>query len=86
MKNGAAHLCSALLSRGVTHAFGVPGSQDLVLYEALRQSGIRSVLTTNELAAGFMANGYYRASGHLAALITIPGGVAFPPAPTTGRP
>jgi acetolactate synthase I/II/III large subunit len=73
VKNGAAHLCSALLSRGVTHAFGVPGSQDLVLYEALRQSGIRSVLTTNELAAGFMANGYYRASGRLAALITIPG-------------
>jgi acetolactate synthase-1/2/3 large subunit len=57
----------------VTHAFGVPGSQNLALYEALRESGIRSVLTTNELAAGFMANGYYRASGRLAALITIPG-------------
>ena len=73
MKNGAAHLCSALLSRGVTYAFGVPGSQNLALYEALRESGIRSVLTTNELAAGFMANGYCRASGRLAALITIPG-------------
>jgi len=73
VKNGAAHLCSALLSRGVTHAFGLPGSQDLALYESLRESGIRFVLTTNELAAGFMTNGYYRASGRLAALITIPG-------------
>jgi len=73
VKNGAAHLCSALLSHGVTHTFGIPGSQNLSLYEALRESGIRCVLTTNELAAGFMANGYCRASGRLAALITIPG-------------
>jgi acetolactate synthase-1/2/3 large subunit len=73
MKNGAAHLCSALAAHGVNHIFGVPGSQNLALYDALRQSSIRSVLTTNELAAGFMANGYYRASGRLAPLVTIPG-------------
>src|SRR5262245_25549172 len=73
MKNGAAHLCATLEAHGVEHVFGIPGSQDLALYEALRKSRIRSVLTTNELAAGFMANGYYRASGRLAPLLTIPG-------------
>lgn len=73
MKSGAAHLCEVLEAHGVRHAFGVPGSQDLALYEALRASRIRSVLTTNELAAGFMANGYYRASGRIAPLLTIPG-------------
>jgi acetolactate synthase-1/2/3 large subunit len=73
VKNGAAHLCEVLESQGVRHAFGVPGTQNLALYEALRSSRIRSVLTTNELAAGFMANGYYRASGRVAPLLTIPG-------------
>ena len=73
MKNGAAHLCATFEVHGVEHVFGVPGSQDLALYEALRASRIRSVLTTNELAAGFMANGYYRASGRIAPLLTIPG-------------
>jgi len=73
VKNGAAHLCVALESHGVSHVFGVPGSQSLALYEALRASRIRSVLATSELAAGFMANGYYRASGRLAPLLTIPG-------------
>lgn len=73
MKNGAALLCTALESHGVEHVFGVPGSQNRALYEALRKSRIRSVLTTSELAAGFMANGYYRASGRIAPLLTIPG-------------
>jgi acetolactate synthase-1/2/3 large subunit len=73
VKNGAAHLCATLEAHGVKHVFGVPGSQDLALYEALRASRIRSVLATNELAAGFMANGYYRASGRIAPLLTIPG-------------
>jgi acetolactate synthase-1/2/3 large subunit len=73
VRNGAAHLCAILEAHGVKHVFGVPGSQDLALYEALRASRIRSVLTTNELAAGFMANGYYRASGRIAPLLTIPG-------------
>jgi acetolactate synthase I/II/III large subunit len=73
VKDGAAHLCEILETQGVAHAFGVPGSQNLALYEALRRSRIRSVLATNELAAGFMANGYYRACGRIAPLLTIPG-------------
>lgn len=73
MKTGAAQLCAVLAEHGIRHVFGVPGSQNIALYDALRQSSVHSVLTTNELAAGFMANGYYRASGQLAPLFTIPG-------------
>jgi acetolactate synthase-1/2/3 large subunit len=71
--NGAELLCNTLEALGVTHVFGVPGTQNILLYDALRRSGIRSVLTTHELAASFMANGYYRASGRVAPLSTIPG-------------
>ena len=71
--NGAELLCNTLEYLGVKCAFGVPGTQNVLLYEALRRSAIRPVLATHELAASFMANGYYRASGRVAPLITIPG-------------
>jgi thiamine pyrophosphate-dependent acetolactate synthase large subunit-like protein/predicted ATP-grasp superfamily ATP-dependent carboligase len=70
---GADTLCRALEERGITCVFGLPGTQSVGLHEALRRSRIRVVLPTHELAAGFMANGYYRASGRIAPLVTIPG-------------
>jgi acetolactate synthase-1/2/3 large subunit len=66
-------ICDALTAVGVDCVFGVPGTQNVELFEALRQSGIRTVLATHELAAAFMANGYFRASGKPAVLTTIPG-------------
>ena len=71
--NGAELLCNRLESLGVRHVFGIPGTQSVVLYDALQRSNIRSVLSTHELSASFMANGYYRASGKIAPLVTIPG-------------
>jgi acetolactate synthase-1/2/3 large subunit len=73
VSNGAELLCNTLEALGVKHVFGVPGTQNVLLYEALHRSAIRSVLSTHELGASFMANGYYRASGKLAPLITIQG-------------
>src|SRR5512134_3965405 len=73
VENGAELLCNTLESLGVEHVFGVPGTQNVLLYDALRRSSIRSVLSTHELGASFMANGYYRASGKVAPLVTIPG-------------
>jgi acetolactate synthase I/II/III large subunit len=73
MDNGADLLCRTLESMGIVHVFGVPGTQNVLLYEAIQRSKLRSVLSTHELAASFMANGYYRASGRVAPLITIPG-------------
>jgi acetolactate synthase I/II/III large subunit len=77
-RTGGEALCSALERLGVEHVFGVPGTQNIALFEALRRSSLRTILATHELAAGFMANGYYRGSGKVGVLTTIPGpGFAF---------
>jgi acetolactate synthase-1/2/3 large subunit len=70
---GSEQICEALLRAGIECAFGLPGTQNVALYEALRTSRLRSVVATHELSAAMMANGYYRASGRAAALVTIPG-------------
>lgn len=70
---GSEILCKSLESLGIQHVFGLPGSQNIVLFEALRQSKIKTILTTHELAASFMANGYYRSSGNVGVVVTIPG-------------
>jgi acetolactate synthase I/II/III large subunit len=72
-KSGGKLLCSALENLGVQHIFGLPGSQNVELFEALRHSSVRTILANHELAAAFMANGYYRASGKVGVLTTIPG-------------
>ncbi len=53
--------------------FGLPGTQNVALFEALRKSRLRTIVATHELAASFMANGYARASGRPGVLLTIPG-------------
>jgi acetolactate synthase-1/2/3 large subunit len=70
---GSDEICEALLRAGIECAFGLPGTQNVALYEALRTSRLRAVVATHELSAAMMANGYYRASGRAAALVTIPG-------------
>ena len=71
--NGAELICQSLRALGVSHVFGLPGTQNVPLYEALRTSRIRSVVASDEGAAAFMAAGYARASGRVAVLTTIPG-------------
>ena len=75
---GSDVLCRTLERLGVERVFGVPGTQNIGLYESFRRSCIRPILTTHELAASFMANGYTRAAGSVGVLVTIPGpGFAF---------
>lgn len=71
--NGSQIICQSLEQLGINHVFGLPGTQNYILYEALRKSKIHTILPTSEHAASFMANGYYRASGKIAVLVTIPG-------------
>jgi acetolactate synthase-1/2/3 large subunit len=71
--SGADALCRALHESGIACAFGLPGSQNTRLFEALGGSPIRVVVPTHELAGVFMAIGYWRASGRPAAVVTIPG-------------
>ncbi len=70
---GAEAICRALVSAGVDTVFGLPGTQNVELFEALRHSKVRTVVASHELGAAFMANGYARASGRPGVLLTIPG-------------
>jgi acetolactate synthase-1/2/3 large subunit len=72
-QDGVSALCGALRETGVDTVFGIPGTQNIALFDAFPRAGLRTVLSTHELAASFMANGYFRASGRVAALATIPG-------------
>ena len=74
MKGGQAAI-RALESQGVEVVFGIPGVHTLEIYDALVDSPIRHVLARHEQGAGFMADGYARASGKpgVAVIITGPG-------------
>jgi 5-guanidino-2-oxopentanoate decarboxylase len=66
----------ALLERyGVDTVFGIPGVHTLELYRGLADSRIRHIAVRHEQGAGFMADGYARASGRpgVCVLITGPG-------------
>ncbi len=66
-------LCRVLEAKGATTVFGVPGTQNVGLFDSLRRSKLRTVLASSELGAAFMANGFFRASGEPGVLTTIPG-------------
>lgn len=63
----------ALEDEGISHTFGIPGTHNIELYDALGPSKVTPVLVTDEQSAGFMADGYWRASGRLACLNLVPG-------------
>lgn len=71
--NGAEALALALERAGVTHVFGLPGTQNARLYSALQRTRIRTVLAGSELMAAFMANGFQRSGGNVPVVATIPG-------------
>lgn len=71
--NGAEALALAFERQGVTHVFGLPGTQNARFYSALEATGIRPVLAGSELMAAFMANGFHRAGGSVPVVATIPG-------------
>ena len=70
---GGERLCRVLEDLGVDTVFGLPGTQNVDLFEALRTSWLRTVVPTHQVAASFMANGYARAAGRPGVLVTIPG-------------
>jgi 5-guanidino-2-oxopentanoate decarboxylase len=58
---------------GVDTVFGIPGVHNVEMYRALPRSRIRHVLTRHEQGAGFMADGYARATGRPGVCFTITG-------------
>ena len=52
---------------GVDTVFGIPGVHTVELYRGLPNSRLRHITPRHEQGAGFMADGYARASGRPAA-------------------
>ncbi|MDO5768422.1 MAG: 5-guanidino-2-oxopentanoate decarboxylase [Psychrobacter sp.] len=58
---------------GIDTVFGIPGVHTVELYRGLPSTNIRHITPRHEQGAGFMADGYYRASGKVAACFIITG-------------
>jgi len=71
---GGQALAAALTAAGVDTVFGIPGVHTMGFYDALLDAPqLRHVLTRHEQGAAFMADGFARASGRIAAVCTITG-------------
>ena len=70
-----AQISHMLKARGVEVIFGIPGVHNQELYRGIEEAGITHVLARHEQGAGFMADGYARATGRpgVAYVITGPG-------------
>jgi acetolactate synthase-1/2/3 large subunit len=66
-------LAVALRRAGVGTVFGIPGVHTIELYRGLGAAGIRHVTPRHEQGAGFMADGYARATGRPGAAFVITG-------------
>lgn len=58
---------------GVRHVFGIPGNHTLELYRGLASSSLTHITTRHEQGAGFMADGYARATGEPGVCFLISG-------------
>jgi len=68
-------LVSGLWEMGVRHTFAIPGVHNTELFRSIKEAGIEAILPRHEQGAGFMADGYARASGKpgVCFLVTGPG-------------
>lgn len=66
-------LVALLEAYGVDTIFGIPGVHNVEMYRALPRSRINHILTRHEQGAGFMADGYARATGKPGVCFTITG-------------
>jgi 5-guanidino-2-oxopentanoate decarboxylase len=62
-----------LKARGVDVVFGIPGVHNQELYRELEEAGLRHILARHEQGAGFMADGYARATGRAGVAFVITG-------------
>ncbi|MCJ8287457.1 MULTISPECIES: 5-guanidino-2-oxopentanoate decarboxylase [unclassified Halomonas] len=73
MTTCAQRLIELLEAQGIDTVFGIPGVHTVELYRGLEHSRLRHVTPRHEQGAGFMADGYARASGRPAACFIITG-------------
>lgn len=73
---GSDILIECLKEQGVSTIFGMPGTQNIHIYDSLRRRGsgtIKPYLVRHEYSATMMADGYARATGDVGVAITVPG-------------
>ncbi|HEY1938865.1 MAG TPA: thiamine pyrophosphate-binding protein [Candidatus Angelobacter sp.] len=71
---GAQAVVAALLRHQITSGFGIPSIHNIALYDALRQTPeFHHWVVRHEQAAGYAADGFYRQSGHIAAIFASTG-------------
>jgi acetolactate synthase-1/2/3 large subunit len=71
---GAQQVARAPHDEGIRFAFGIPGAQNLELYDCLDHSAdIRPVLITDERSTPFMAGGLALACGQPGCVLLVPG-------------
>ena len=73
MKTCGEVLVEILENYGIDTVFGIPGVHTVELYRGLPNTRIRHITPRHEQGAGFMADGYARASGKPAACFIISG-------------
>ncbi|MFQ5817646.1 MAG: thiamine pyrophosphate-binding protein [Terriglobia bacterium] len=73
-RTGGEIVVRALEDEEVPFAFGIPGTHNIELYDALsRSERVRPILVTDEQSASFMADGVSRSSGKLGVVNVVPG-------------
>jgi len=71
---GADLVVKALEAEGVRFTFGIPGTHNIELYDALdRSERIRPILVTDEQSASFMADGVSRSGAGVGVVNVVPG-------------
>ena len=74
---GGQALVQALDAWGVKVVFGIPGIHTLAIYDAFYEHPrLRHITARHEQGAGFMADGYARASGQVGVVLTTTGPAA----------
>ena len=71
---GSKLVARALADEGVNFTFGIPGTHNIELYDALEETpDVEAVLVTSELAGAFMGDGVSRSSDQVGVLNVVPG-------------
>lgn len=72
---GGRAVVEALVRSGVDTVFGIPGVHTLEIYDGFfdHEDSIRHIVTRHEGGAGFMADGYARATGKVGVCLVITG-------------
>ncbi|MBI4618268.1 MAG: thiamine pyrophosphate-binding protein [Planctomycetes bacterium] len=71
--SGAQALVKTLVALGVRRVFGIPGAQNLELFDVFLDEDVEVVLSTHEASAAFMADATARLTGRPGVLAVVPG-------------